>query len=166
MNSWVSKSKGMLAAAIALSALGGTARAGGGDDSICSNATLRGDYAFSVLTVAAAAGPNVVVGLARFDGKGGYTQIDYPGNGLSMTPPVTDFRTGETGSYKVNSDCTGFQDVDLGMGGTVENAFVISNGGRAIHAVTAQRTHGGTSVPVQIRIDFWKVAPDQDTEYR
>ena len=162
MNSWVSKFKGILVAAIALSALGGTARAGGSDDPVCNNATLRGDYAFSVLTVAAPAGPNVVVGLARFDGKGGYTQIDYPGDGLSMAPPVTDFRTGETGSYKVNSDCTGFQEVDLGAAGTVENAFVISNGGRAIHAVTAERVRGGTPVPVQIRVDFWKVGSEQD----
>jgi hypothetical protein len=160
MITWLSE--GPLAAVIALSALSGGAWAGGGDDLGCSNATLKGAYAFSVLAVATATGPNVVVGLARFDGAGGYTQIDYPGNGLSMSPPVSDFRTGETGTYTVNPDCTGFQGVDLGAGGTVENAFVVSNGGRAIHAVTAERTRGGTPVPVQIRIDFWKVGSEQD----
>jgi hypothetical protein len=49
MNSWVSK--GILAAVVALPALSGVARAGGGDDFVCSNATLQGNYAFSVLTV-------------------------------------------------------------------------------------------------------------------
>ena len=41
--------KGMLAVAIALPTLGGVARAGGTEDFGCSNATLRGDYAFSVV---------------------------------------------------------------------------------------------------------------------
>jgi len=154
--------KAILPGVIVLPALSAAAWAGGSDDLGCSNATLQGAYAFSVLTVVSATGPNVVVGLARFDGRGGYAQIDYPGDGLLMTPPVTDFRTGETGSYKVNSDCTGFQEVDLGAAGTVENAFVISNGGRAIHAVTAERVRGGTPVPVQIRVDFWKVGSEQD----
>ena len=39
MNSWVSK--GLLAAAIILPTLSGTAWAGGGDDLGCSNATLK-----------------------------------------------------------------------------------------------------------------------------
>jgi hypothetical protein len=46
MNSWCLK--GMLAAAIALPALGGAARAGGSDDFGCPNATLKGLYAFGV----------------------------------------------------------------------------------------------------------------------
>jgi hypothetical protein len=71
----------MLAAAIILPALSGAARAVGSDDLGCSHATLKGDYAFSVLTIASATGPNVVAGLATFDGKGGFKQIDYPGNG-------------------------------------------------------------------------------------
>ena len=156
--------KGMLRALIVLPALSGAAWAGGSDDFGCSNATLQGAYAFSVLTVASATGPNVVVGLGRFDGRGGYTQIDYPGDGLSMSPPVSDFRTGETGTYTVNPECTGFQEVDLGAAGTVENAFVISNGGSAIRAVIAAFTapNGASATPLQSRIDFWKVASDQD----
>jgi len=159
MRNWLSQ--GLLSAAIALPALSGAAWAGGSDDFGCSNATLHGAYAFSVLTVASATGPNVVVGLTTFDGKGGLTQIDYPGDGL-RTMGLTEFRTGQTGSYAVNRDCTGFMTVDLGAAGTVENAFVISNGGRAIHAVTAERTRGGTPVSVQIRVDSWRVASEQD----
>ena len=126
-------SKGLLAAVIALPALSGAARAGGTDEFVCSNATLRGNYAFSVLTVASTAGgPNVVVGLGTFDGEGGFTQIDYPADGLSMTPPLTDFRMGQTGTYDVNSNCTGFMTINLGSAvGTVTNAIVISNGGRS-----------------------------------
>jgi hypothetical protein len=152
-----------LAAAIALPALSGEAWAGGSDDLGCSNATLKGAYAFSVLTVASATGPGVVVGLGTFDGMGGFTQIDYPGDGLSMTPPLTAFRTGQTGTYTVNPNCTGFQEINLGGGvGVVENAFVISNGGRSIDAVIAGFTLGGTAVPAQGLVHFSKVASERD----
>jgi hypothetical protein len=167
MNSW--NFKGMLAAAIVLAALSGAAWAGGSDDLGCSNATLKGAYAFSVVTVASATGPSVVVGLGTFDGKGGFTQIDYPGNGGTDLGLDENFRTGQTGNYTVNRNCTGFITIDLGATvGTVTNAFVISNGGRAVRAVIAAFTApDGTAVtPLQSRIDFWKVASDQDTEDR
>jgi len=105
MKSW---SKGMLAAAIALPTLSGVARA---DDFGCSNATLQGDYAFSVLSLLP---QNVVVGIGTFDGKGGFTQIDYPGDRL-RTDGTLAFRTGQTGSYLVNPDCTGSQEIDLNV---------------------------------------------------
>jgi hypothetical protein len=158
--------QGMLAAAIALPGMSGTAWAGGSDDLGCSKATLKGDYAFSVLTIVAAApvGPGVVVGLSTFDGKGGVKQIDFPGNG-GTDLDLTAFRTGQTGTYTVNPNCTGFITIDLGPTvGTVTNAFVISNGGQAVHAVIAEFTApGGASVtPLQSRIDFWKVASEQE----
>jgi hypothetical protein len=88
MNSGVFKR--ILAAAIGLPALSGAAWAGGSDDLGCSKATLQGAYAFSVLSVASATGPGVVVGLGTFDGKGGLTQIDYPwgraGRALNDSP--------------------------------------------------------------------------------
>jgi hypothetical protein len=164
MNSGVFKR--ILAAAIGLPALSGAAWAGGSDDLGCSKATLQGAYAFSVLSVASATGPGVVVGLGTFDGKGGFTQIDYPGDGqdgLSMTPPLTAFRTGQTGTYTVNPNCTGFQEINLGGGvGVVENAFVISNGGHSIDAVVAGFTRGGTAVPDQALVHFSKVASEQN----
>ena len=159
--------KGMLAATIVLPALSGTAWAGGDDDLGCSNATLTGDYAFAVLTIVAASppGPGVVVGLGTFDGRGGFTQIDYPGNGGTDLGLDEKFRTGQTGSYTVNRNCTGFMTVNLGATvGVTENAFVISNGGRAIRAVIAAFTAPGGALvtPLQSRIDLWKVASDQD----
>jgi hypothetical protein len=155
--------RGVLAAAIVLPTLSGAAWAGGSDDLGCSNATLKGAYAFSVLTVAQATGPSVVVGLGTFDGKGGFTQIDYPGEGLSMTPPLTAFRTGQTGTYTVNPNCTGFQTINLGAAvGSTTNAFVINNGGRSIDAVVAGFTLGGTAVPLQALVHFSKVASQQE----
>ena len=148
-----------LAAAMILPVLGGAAWAGGNDDLGCSNATLKGAYAFSVLTVAAPPGfPNVVVGLITFDGRGGLTQMDYPGGS-----GLTAFQTGETGTYMVNSDCTGFETINLGAGVVLENAFVISNGGRSFHGVVGELTLGGTAAaPAQSRFDAWKVASEQD----
>jgi hypothetical protein len=95
--------KGMLAATIALPALSGVARAQSTDNDGCTNATLKGDYAFSVVDFIL---PQVVVGIGRFDGKGGYTQVDYIGDSL-RTIGATSFSGGETGSYTVNPDCTG-----------------------------------------------------------
>jgi hypothetical protein len=159
--------KGMIAAAIALPALTGAAWAGESDDLGCSNATLKGAYAFSVVNIVVAAplGPGVVVGLTTFDGKGGLTQIDYPGNGGTDLGLDEKFRTGQSGSYTVNRNCTGFMTVNLGATvGVTENAFVISNGGRAVRAVIAAFTAPGGALvtPLQSRIDLWKVASEQD----
>jgi len=163
MKGWLLKR--MVMAAIIVPALGGAAWAGGSDDLGCSNATLKGDYAFSVLTIVAPAppGPNVVVGLTTFDGRGGIMQIDFPGNG-GTDLGLTAFRTGQTGSYTVDPNCTGFMTVDLGSTvGVIENALVISNGSRAVHAVIAAFTapNGALVTPLQSRIDLWKVGSEQ-----
>jgi hypothetical protein len=168
MKGWVWN--GMLAAAIALPALSGAAREQRTDNDGCSNATLQGDYAFSVLSIFPAPG-NVVVGIGRFDGKGGFAQIDYPGDRL-RTAGTLDFRTGQTGSYSVNPDCTGSQEIDLNVlivppgtsHGVIHNAFVISNGGRSIHGVVAEITSPGATSPAPslTRVDFWKVESELD----
>ena len=158
--------KRIMTAAIILPALSGAASAGGSDDLGCSNATLKGDYAFSVLSIVEGppAGPGVVVGLGTFDGRGGFKQIDYPGNGATDMNLDEQFRTGQTGSYTVNRNCTGFMTIDIvQIGVVIENAIVISNGGRAIHGVVAQGTvNGAAGTPLQSRVDFWKVASEQD----
>jgi hypothetical protein len=159
--------KGLTVATVGLAGLSGGAWAGGADDFGCSDATLQGEYAFSVLTTVAASppGPGVVVGLGTFDGRGGFTQIDYPGNGSTDLGLHEEFRTGQTGSYTVNPDCTGFMTINLGATvGVTTNAFVISNGGRSVHAVIAAFTAPGGALvtPLQSRIDFWKVASEQD----
>ena len=161
MKNWLWR--GTLAAAIALPALSGIARAQSTDNDGCTNATLKGDYAFSVVDFTS---PLVVVGIGTFDGKGGFSQVDYRGDSLATTGQ-TDFSGGETGSYKVNRDCTGSQVINLnvpvpsGSKGVIENRFVISDGGRAIHAVVARaKLPNGTVVHGQTRVEFWKVAQE------
>ena len=68
MKSWLFQ--GMLAAAIALPALSGVARAGDTDDFGCSAATLKGEYAFGVTNYTI---PQVVAGIKIFDGNGNFT---------------------------------------------------------------------------------------------
>src|SRR5438874_152074 len=158
-----------LAAAIGLPALSGMAQAQKSSEHAgCTDATLKGDYAFSVVDFSA---PLVVVGIGTFDGKGGFSQVDYRGDSL-RTNDAQDFAGGETGSYAVNPNCTGRQTINLNVPfvppgtsrGVIENRFVISDGGRAIHGVVAQSTPPGATqpVPTQTRVDFWKVGSEQD----
>jgi hypothetical protein len=160
-------SKIVLAAAIAFPALSNAAWAGGTDDFGCSNATLKGEYAFGVLTVASSTGPGVVAGIKVFDGNGKFTQRDYIGNSVpaEFAPPGQ-----ETGTYTVDPDCTGSMVINLnapvptGSTGVINILFVISNGGRHIHEVVSEFTPPGSTgpVPTQTSADDWKVAAEQD----
>jgi hypothetical protein len=169
MKSWFWK--GMLAAAIALPALSGVARA---DDFGCSNATLQGEYAFGVTSYQSPSGPpTVVAGVKFFDGKGKLTQRDYQGDNLAgddFAPPGR-----EKGTYQVSSDCTGSMVINLNafgvppvttQGGVINIKFVISDGGRHIHEVVSGFTPPGASgpIPTQTSADDWKVASEQDQQ--
>jgi hypothetical protein len=175
MKSWLWK--GMLAATIALPALSGMARAQNTDDDGCTNATLKGDYAFAVTAFTPAGLPNgppsVVVGIETLDGKGKFTQRDYGGDSL-RTRGQTDFSPEgqETGTYTVNTDCTGSAVLNLNVPGVpagssrgvIQTVFVISSGGRSTHGVVSQFIPPGftTPQPTQTRFDTWKVGSQQD----
>ena len=163
MNNWLWK--GMLAAAIALSALSSAARA---DSYGCSNATLKGQYAFGVTAYTPPGFPNgppqVVAGIKTFDGKGSLTQRDYIGDS-----DQTDFSTGETGTYTINSNCTGSAVINLNVPGSppgtgvIKVMFVISDGGRHIHEVVSEFIPPfSTRQPTQTTADDWKVESEQD----
>ena len=109
MKSWLFQ--GMLTAAIALPALSGVARAGVTDDYGCSNATLKGEYAFGVTNLTI---PQVVAGIKVFDGNGNLTQRDYIGNSVpaEFAPPGQ-----ERGTYTVNPDCTRSMVINLNVPG-------------------------------------------------
>src|SRR5258708_40118570 len=93
------------------------------DNDGCSNATLKGDYAFTILGDALNSNgtTSVTKGIAmtNFDGAGKLTQVDFvvndgkpsPGDGDSMTG--FHFQAGETGTCKVNPDCTGSAEINL-----------------------------------------------------
>ena len=104
-----------------------------------------------------------------FDGQGNLTQRDYQGDNLAGPDfsPVGQ----ETGTYQVNSDCTGSMTINLNVpnvpsgtsSGVIDIMFVISDGGRHIHEVVSQFTPPGASGPVsnQSSADDWKVASER-----
>ncbi len=75
--------------------------------SACSNSTITGTYAFTLHgTVFLPNGATVLIsGIAKqtYDGKGNVTQVDAVADNGFLTPG---WRLG-TGTYSVNSDCTG-----------------------------------------------------------
>jgi hypothetical protein len=152
-----------------LGLLGGTANAQDNDG--CSNATLKGDYAFTVSGQLFLPGPNnttlVVqregIAMTHFDGGGNLSQVDFvlssPNAPAPPGPPPTDQVTGfhidETGTYTVHSDCTGtftihnpdFVGTEV-PGPVITVKFVLSDGGRSIHTVVTSLTPPGAKGPV------------------
>ncbi|MGA8142585.1 MAG: hypothetical protein WB987_01715 [Candidatus Acidiferrales bacterium] len=155
--------KGTLAAAILVFVVCGPSRAQVGDRNGCSLATLRGDYAFTlhgesigILVPGVNGAPPALkpfanplladgVAITRFDGNGGLSQIDVVmRNGTSAaTPatPVTDngFRTQETGTYKVESDCTGTFAIRFPDTSEIDVAFVLAKNGLEIRTVVTRQ---------------------------
>ncbi|HKO11450.1 MAG TPA: hypothetical protein VJV22_05750 [Acidobacteriaceae bacterium] len=144
----------------------------------CSNATLDGQYAFTVRGESMT--PNGLsitngVAMTRFDGAGHLTQVDFVlDNGLPSPGPVNaaGFHNHETGSYSVNSDCTGRAEIDgpappgLARGVVIQLMFVLSNHGRAIHTVVVGITPPGAPgpVPTSVHSDGYKVGGEGDGE--
>ena len=140
--------KGILAAAIALPALSGAAWAQSTDNDGCTNATLLGDYAFTahndVLGIVTSGPTSHVfptpipfdsVAMTKFDGKGGLTQVDFVvRNGVPIDGPGKFNFDAQTGSYAVNTDCTGNFDFDTN-GVVLHVNFVLANQGREIRTV-------------------------------
>jgi hypothetical protein len=163
--------KGILAAAVALPPLSGVAWAGGSDGFGCSNATLKGEYAFGFTAYTPPGLPNgppaVGAGIKVFDGEGNFTQRDYRGD----SSPAEFARPGqETGTYTVSQDCTGSMVINMNVPntppphGVINILFVISNGGRHIHEVVSAFIPPGSTTrsPTQTSADDWKVASERD----
>ena len=126
----------------------------------CSNATLKGAYTFTIhgeaLGIVAGTPPTLQrstfptevdgVAIMTFDGTGQFTAVDFiMRNGASIigpTTPVTPngFRTGETGTYAVSSDCTGALVVHPPDGSEIDQKFVLTNSGQEIRT-TFNRQH-------------------------
>jgi hypothetical protein len=110
----------------------GMAAAARADNKGCSNATLKGTFLHQasgfVTSPPAMAGPLAGVGTDTFDGNGhimGTATLSINGN----TVPLT-----ETGTYKVNPDCTGTYTVSS-AGGSTSAFFVITDSGDEIQAI-------------------------------
>jgi hypothetical protein len=95
-----------------LLALGNSATAQSDDErSSCSNRTLFGDYGSAgegVLLPPAAPSETQFrsVGVTHFDGNGNFTGVEHTVVGGMSIPPNVDW-TANSGTYSVNSNCTG-----------------------------------------------------------
>jgi hypothetical protein len=167
-----------LFAALVLLLLGGPClRAQTLDNDGCSDATLKGDYAFTVygqiLNVDGTVTTRTGIAMTHFDGWGGLKQIDYvsmltpghnPPGGIDISPA---FRQDENGTYHVNADCTGTAEIDFPKppGGTsgavIKLIFVLADYGREIHTVVTSLTPPNVEspVPVSIHSDGKKLHP-------
>lgn len=159
--------KNLVSSTLVLLALSGTG-AWAEENRGCSDATLYGEYAFTVSgQIFLPSGATVLrqgVALTRFDGAGHLTQVDQllsspnaivvPG---APVDPATGFHDQETGTYTVNADCTGTFSIqfppNVSAAGTVPGAkltvlFVLGNHGRDIDAIVTSITPPGAPGPV------------------
>ena len=141
----------------------------GAAQAACSNRTIRGDYAFTVQgNVLSEDGTRVVglingVGVVSFDGNGNLAQEDYvlintvqiPGGASNPSG----FHTDQTGTYKVNADCTGDAVIRTGPGNELNLALVVSNGGNSLHVVVTSALVNGSPVKFQTRADHERISP-------
>jgi len=99
----------------------------------CSNASMQGTFAYTVTGAFVAApaplGPYGEAGAQTFDGSGGTTV-----NGMSSTNGSIAQAT-TSGTYIVNSDCTGTFMLQIAPGITAHYFFVIANSGASYQAV-------------------------------
>jgi hypothetical protein len=141
----------------------------GAAQAACSNRTIRGDYAFTVQgNVLSEDGSRVVglingVGIISFDGNGNLAQQDYVLiNAVQIPGGATNpsgFHTDQTGTYKVNADCTGDAVIRTGPGNELNLALVVSNGGNSLHSVVTSALVNGSPVKFQTRADNERISP-------
>ncbi len=102
----------------------------------CTNASLRGDYAFELSGTRPSGPPPAaleqIVGVTRrsFDGYGGAIQTDYIQGSISGYAS----RSG-TGAYSVNEDCTGSITLINAGAPPLEGRFVIVDAGKEVWLV-------------------------------
>jgi len=91
----------------------------------CSNRTLKGSYGELLNGTILGYGPFTVVGVATFDGNGNWSRVETSNVNGQVFPETL------TGTYTVNSDCSGTALMTNGE----SSAFVIVNEGRKIFAM-------------------------------
>jgi hypothetical protein len=145
---------GIAASMLALTVISNAAQAQISDNDGCSNATLQGDYGFTVhgallgLVIAgspqyfASPVPLDAVAMSNFDGRGKFTQVGINVVDGVVPPGPTDPKTGfgidQSGSYTVFPDCTGNFELHLPGPISISAKFVLVKDGRQIHAVIYQ----------------------------
>lgn len=120
----------------------------------CSLKTIAGEYAYTIdgtLLSIPNAPPGVTlpirgVSLARYDGMGNKTQLDHVV--VNGEEPGEEWTT-LSGSYVVNDDCTGWQEVINPGGPSIRSHFIIAKGGREIREVIDANAVIATGVRVE-----------------
>ncbi len=143
--------------AVVLLVLAGAAQAQGVTNLGCSDFTVKGHWGFrisgEILTpTGTVAQYRDGVALTYFDGHGVLSQEDYVmAGGEPMGPPTT-FHGGETGTYHVNSDCTGNAEIDFPPfpgGAVIKIMFVLSNYGQIMHTIVYEAVPPASVDPTQ-----------------
>ena len=140
--------KATVAAAVTCLTLWGASLAHAGT---CSNASLKGKYG-QTISGQLLPGPGVVlpqngVAMTTFDGKGTFTQEDFVV--INGFPTSTGFAS-ETGTYAINSDCTGTATINYPDGSWIDLELVVVNEGKEFRTVVSALTMGGNAVPANI----------------
>jgi len=122
------------------------------DDGACSNRTLRGKYAFTIegsFVDAPVALPLRGVAMTNFDGRGNLTQVDHVV--FNGTPPPVDW-TPATGTYSINSDCTGQAEIIIPGSpfSPVILRLVVGNNGNEIRTVVSKPGYVVTSTATKV----------------
>lgn len=101
----------------------------------CSNQTIKGTYAFTIhgQIFVPNSPPLSVDGIAKttFDGNGGLNQVD----AVSVNGAIAPIWRPGTGSYHVNSDCTGTMTIDVAGEPILHLVIVVGHSGDLVHAV-------------------------------
>lgn len=136
----------------------------GDDFSRCNSETLNGDYAVRVSGEAFTAAGLVYrdgIALVHFDGDHTLSQVDFvQANGVPVPGPPdgNGFHTDETGTYQVNSNCTGSAVINFPAppGGTsgavIKVLFVISDDGNQINEIVTSLTPPNSTTPALANI--------------
>lgn len=164
MKNWIRTAVFVAAAGFLIQA--GPALAQGTDHDGCSNSTLNGDYAFRLSgQIFNSNGTTTLrdgVAMTHFNGSGALNQVDFVMSNGTLVPgptdPTTGFHADESGSYTVNSDCTGSAEIDfpappgVPSGAVIKLKFVIGDHGRTIHAIVSELIPPGSKIPVPASI--------------
>jgi hypothetical protein len=135
----MNKKRYTTAVAFVLFAFGALGSANAQSDSpSCNNKLIRGNYGVTIqgtkLQGPGPTGPQVGVAVSEYDGKGNFTQIDTVTINGEVVADFT--HTPATGTYTVNSNCTGTFTINFTDGRpTVTTNFVVVDNGNEIDAV-------------------------------
>jgi len=113
-------------------------------DRVCTNSTIKGDYAFTIHgQILTPGGPLLVDGIAKttFDGDGKLTQVA----AVAINGNIPLIWSPSTGTYTVNSDCTGTMTLISTGQPTLHLAILVSQSGGHNHTVVTDPGFATTS---------------------